>query len=143
MDTAAKGVADDSKTQGGRVVNEIHKTGRNGRPLKGPSHNGRRLSLHESYRLMTHIDSQRDRIEGKMTCEEVTAECVARLGFTVLRGNVVGACRDLGVKCKPNRSGTVPSASKRELLAAVAAIEERVRRLELELGIRPVGETEG
>lgn len=118
-------------------MTEVQKNGRNGRPLKGPAHNGRRLSLHESYRLMTHIDSQRDRIDGKMTYEEVTAEAVARLGFTVLRGNVVGACRDLGVKCKPNRPGPVPTASKKELLAAVAALEERVRRLERELGVKP------
>jgi len=118
-------------------MTEVQKNGRNGRPLKGPAHNRRRLSLHESYRLMTHIDSQRDRIDGKMTYEEVTAEAVARLGFTVLRGNVVGACRDLGVKCKPNRTGPVPTASKKELLAAVAALEERVRRLEQELGVKP------
>jgi hypothetical protein len=124
-------------------MTETQNNGRSGRPLKGPSQHGRRLSLHQSYRLMTHIDSQRNRIEGKLTYEEVTAEVVARLGFPVLRGNVVGACRDLGVKCKPNRSGPVPTASKKELLALVAGLEERVRRLEQELGVRPAADTGG
>lgn len=94
-----------------------------------PTNRTRRVQLtdREKYKLMAHVDAQRDRIDGKMTLDEIVAEVREKCGVSVTKGNVSGALADFGLKAR--RRMPLPGSGNRAKVSRLKVCEERIEEM--------------